>query len=301
MLNFDSIIIGSGVAGMTAAIYLKRANLNILLIEKNIPGGQINRSSRIENYPGFKEIDGPTLAMNVYEQVNNLNIQYQYDEVKEIIKQEDLFLVKTKSQEYLTKTIILATGRSAKELGIDKEKQLVGRGISFCALCDGFFYKEKEVAIVGGGNSALEEALYLSDICKKVTIILRSKKFRASEMFQDKIKEKTNIEVLYNTQIASLEEENDRLSGIILDNGDRLNVGGLFIYIGSNPDSEVAKNLNVTTDNGYIIVDEKMKTNVNGVFACGDVIKKDVYQLATSIGEGATASNSVISYLSGIK
>lgn len=295
MLTFDCVIIGSGVAGMTAAIYLKRANLNILLIEKNIPGGQINRSSSIENYPGFKNVDGPTLAMSIYEQVMNLDVNYQYDEVVSIEKQEKLFLLKTKNNEYLTKTVIVATGRQPRELGLPNEKQLVGRGISFCALCDGFFYKGKEVAIVGGGNSALEEALYLSEICTKVYIILRSNKFKADVLFQDKIKEKSNIIVKYNKEIKELKEEDNRLSKIILNDSEELDAKGLFIYIGSTPDSSFLKDVEV--DNGYIITDKTMKTNVEGIFACGDVIKKEVYQLATSIGEGAEAANSVSKYL----
>lgn len=295
MLTFDCVIIGSGVAGMTAAIYLKRANLNIILIEKNIPGGQINRSSSIENYPGFKDIDGPSLAMSVYEQVMNLDVNYQYDEVVDIEKKDKLFLVKTKNTEYLTKAVIVATGRKPRELDLPNVKELVGRGISFCALCDGFFYKGKEVAIVGGGNSALEEALYLSELCTKVYIILRSDKFKADLSFQEKIKEKSNIIVKYNKEIKELKEEDGRLSKIVLNDSEELDAKGLFIYIGSNPDSKFLKDIEL--DNGYIVTDKNMKTNIDGIFACGDVIKKEVYQLATSIGEGAEAANSVSKYI----
>lgn len=297
MSDFDVIVIGAGIGGMTASIYLKRANLNILLLEKSIPGGQINRSSLVENYPGFVKIDGPTLAMNVYEQVTNLNINYQYGDVKEIIKNNSHFIVKTSEKEYNTKSVIIATGRYPKELGLENEKELVGHGISYCALCDGMFFKGNDVAIVGGGNSALEEALYLSNICTKVYIIHRRDTFKADKLLVDKIINKGNIIIRYNSQIQSLKKSENKLSSITLDNGEEIKISGLFIYIGNIPDTKCLEKLDIKLEDDYIIVNNKMMTNINGIFACGDVIKKDTYQLTTAIGEAATAAINVSKYL----
>jgi len=297
MLNFDSIVIGSGIAGMTASIYLKRANLNVLLIESTIPGGQINRSSLVENYPGYKEIDGPTLSMNVFEQVSNLNVKYENESVLSVKKEDKLFRVKTSKNEYLTKTVIVASGRRPRELGLPNEHDLIGRGISWCAYCDGFFQKGKDVVIVGGGNSALEEALYLSNIANKIYIVLRSDKFRADNYLQDKVFKKSNIEIIYNANIKELITESDLLNGVLLDNGKTLKVTGVFEYIGSIPNTDFLKETNVNLNHDYIVVNNKMETNVEGMFACGDVINKDIYQLSTAVGEGTVAANSASRYL----
>lgn len=297
MLNFESIIIGAGVAGMTSAIYLKRANVNILLLEKSAPGGQINMTAKIENYPGFTSIDGPSLAMNIFEQVSNLKVPYKYGNVFSIEKKDDLFLIKTDIEQYTTKTIIIATGRHPKELGLENEKNLTGRGISWCAICDGIFFKDKIVAVVGGGNSALEESLYLSDICTKVYIILRNNVFRGDKLLQDKIKQKGNIIVKYNTTIKKLVEDENKLSSLVLNNEEVLKVDGLFIYIGNIPDTSFLNKITINLLDNYIIVNENMQTNIDGIFACGDVINKDVYQISTAVGEGAKAAISVSKYL----
>ncbi len=294
MLTFDSVVIGAGVSGMTAAIYLKRANLNVLLVEKNVPGGQINRSSTIENYPGFKKIDGPTLSMNIFEQVTNLNVEYMYGKVEEIKQDNNEFALKINDKIIKTKTVIIATGRAPRELNLANEKELVGRGISYCALCDGMFFKDKSVAVVGAGNSALEEALYLAKICKEVYIIVR-KQIKADKFFQDKIKEKSNIFVKYGVEIKELIKSENKLSSLLLSDESFLNVEGLFVYIGSLPNSDVFKDLKI--EEGYIIVDKNMKTSISGVFACGDVISKEVYQLTTCVAEGALAANSAIKHI----
>lgn len=294
---YDCIIIGAGIAGMTASIYMKRANLNVLLLEKNIPGGQINRSAKIENYPGFKEIDGPTLSTKIYEQIKNLDIQYKFDEVKNIKKIDDNFEIQTEKQNYQAKKILVASGREANNLNLRNEKELIGSGISFCAICDGAFFKDKEVAVIGGGNSALEETLYLSSICKKIYLIIRSDKFRADASLIQKVKNLNNICILKNSNITEINEKNGVLSNIILNNNDKLNIEGLFIYIGQTPHTEFLDNLNVKKKNKYIIVDDAMRTNIPGIYACGDVIDKKLYQLSTAVGEGALAATSIINEL----
>lgn len=290
---FDTVVIGSGVAGMTAAIYLKRSNKKVLLLEKSAPGGQINRTAKIENYPGYKEVDGPTLAMNIYEQVMALEIEYRYGNVLEIENSKDKKIIKTDMEEIETKTIVIASGRSPKELGLDNEKQLIGHGISYCAICDGPLYKEQVVAVVGGGNSALEEALYLSELCKKVYIIHRRDTLRADAILQEKAKEKKNIEFLYNSKVTELIEENNQLASLLVDQDgkiEKLDVNGLFIYIGNTPNTEFLKENEIQLENGYLVVDSNMKTSIDGIYACGDVIKKEFYQISTAVGEGATAA-----------
>lgn len=293
--TYDCIVIGAGIAGMTAAIYLKRANVNVLLLESSVPGGQINRSARVENYPGFKEIDGPTLAMNIYDQVQNLEIEYLYGEVIDILESKNQKIVKTDKEEFLCKGVIIATGRVPKELGLENETALVGHGISWCAICDGPFFKGKDVCVVGGGNSALEESLYLSDLCKSVTILNRSEKLRADSILIEEIKEKENITILYNSVVNTINEKEGYLSSILVEQENEfkeIECDGLFIYIGSKPSTSFARNLGLKMQNDHIIVDQNMRTNIKGIYACGDVILKEVYQISTAVGEGATAAMS---------
>lgn len=292
--TFDCIIIGAGVAGTTSSIYLKRWNFNILLLEKNMPGGIISNTSIIENYPGVKKIDGSTFAMNLYEQIKELDINYKYGNASEITQKNNLFIVNTDLGNYQTKSIIIATGRTPRKLNLENEDKLIGNGISYCATCDGLLYKDKEVCVVGGGNSALEESLYLSKICKKITIINRSSKLRADEILIEKVKNTANIEVMYNSNIIKLKEKQNKLTNIIIkkeNENKELLCHGLFIYIGFEPIIPNVPNLKL--NDNYIVVDEKMQTNIDNICACGDIIKKDLYQIITAAGEGATAANTI--------
>lgn len=295
MLDFDVVVIGCGVAGMTAALYLKRANVNVCVIEKNAPGGQLNMIMDINNYPGFKSIDGPTLAFNMFEQIRELSVPYKYANVLEIINEEDKKIVKTNKGDITCKGIIIANGRRPRELGVEDEKKLIGRGISYCSICDGTLYKNKDVCVVGGGNAALESALYLSDICKKVYLIHRRDEFRGENMSLDKIKSKDNIEILTSVKINKLIEQNDKLSAVLLDNEKEISCEAVFVNVGNVPMPIKCNNLN--TDEGYIVVDEKMKTSIDKIYACGDIIKKDVYQISTATGEGTIAAMSLIKKL----
>lgn len=297
-LDFDVLVVGSGPAGMTASIYLKRANVSVAMIDAVAPGGQVNRINKIENYLGFTEISGPTLAYNMFMQTQQLGITYKYGKVLEVIDHQDYKTVKTDKEEITCKSIIIATGRKPKELGLPNEKNLVGRGISWCAICDGPLFKNKEVVIVGGGNSALEESLYLKDIASKVTILLRSDKFRGDQIFQDRVLKEPKIEVLYNNVVTEIKGEKSLESLEVTNNVTNekkiVNASGLFIYIGFEPAIDMFKNLNLDLNHGYIVVDNNMRTNVKNVFACGDVISKELYQIATAIGEGAIAAISAI-------
>lgn len=289
-MKYDSIIIGMGVAGISAAIYAKRAGNNVLLIEKERPGGILNIIDNIENYPGVKSISGPDLSYELFEQVNYLNIPYKIEEVTEIIVENDIKIVKTDKGNYECQSVLIATGRSPILLNLPREKELFGKGISTCALCDGSLYKDKTVAVLGGGNSALQEALYLSKIVKKLYLIHRRDEFRAESELVEKVKSTENIEIKYNAQITRYIEENDHLSGIELNESEKLEVDGLFIYIGYAPKTEFASKLGITNEAGYIEVDENYETKVPGIYGAGDIIIKKVYQIVTAAAEGATAA-----------
>ena len=288
--KYDVIIIGSGMAGMTAAIYLKRGGLNPLIIEEGTPGGQLNKISIIENYPGFTKTDGPTLSAEVFKQVQNLKIEYLYDKVTKLDLTQEEKIVYTINKTLSCQYLVIATGRLSKKLFNDDDRY-VGKGISYCALCDGNLYKGQNVAVAGGGSSALEEAMYLSDICNSVTIIHRSETFRADQTLIDQVLNKKNIKCVYNSNISEYNIENGKLTSVLLDNGTKIDVTGLFISIGSVPSAEI---FDVKKEKGFIIVDNECMTNVENVYACGDVIKKDVYQLTTAAGEGTTVAYSII-------
>ena len=295
MLGFDVVIIGCGCAGMTAALYLKRANVNVCIIEKTAPGGQLNMIMEINNYPGFKSVDGPTLAFNMFEQIREIGVAYKYANVIEIINEEDKKILKTNKGDITCKAIIIANGRRPRELGVENEKKLLGRGVSYCSICDGTLYKNKDVCVVGGGNTALESALYLSEICNKVYLVHRRSEFRGEKLSLDKIQNKENIEVITNAKIAKINESDDKVSGIELDNEREIKCDALFVNVGNVPMPIKCSGLN--TDEGYIIVDEKMKTSIDKIYACGDIIKKDIYQISTATGEATIAAMNLIKEL----
>lgn len=293
MNYFDCVVIGSGVAGMTAALYLKRFNLNFVILEKGAPGGLVNRTGRIDNYPGLPGIDGVSLSMALYEQMMGLGVNYKYGNVLEIREEGEYKIVKTDMEEIKCKAIIIATGRIPRELGLPNEKSLIGRGLSWCATCDGIFYKNKVVAVVGGGNGALGEAIHLANIASVVHLIHRRDEFRADEIIIDRLKTYDNIKIHFEKNIVEYKIENDKLSGIILDDGELVEVEGVFLNLGYDPDTKCSENTNLVKDNKYIIVDNKMRTNIKKIYACGDVIKKDVYQLTTAVGEAAIAASTL--------
>lgn len=280
------VILGSGIAGMTAGIYLKRGGLDVLVVEDNIPGGVLNEIPSIENYPGYEEISGPDLAMNIYNQLTKLGVKILNKKITSIDLNNKIINNNIK-YEYL----VIATGRKSRMLSLEHEKELLGKGISTCALCDGFFYKDKKVAVVGGGSSSLTEALYLSKICKEVIIIHRRDKLTADKYLIDKVNSTKNIKVLYNSNITKYNQNNNKLTSVIINNKDNLEVEVVFLAIGSTPNSEI---FNVNKDNNYIIVDSNYMTNIDKVYAIGDVIKKDYYQLSTAASDAVVAASNII-------
>lgn len=285
------VIIGSGIAGMSSAIYLKRAGLDVLIIEKDVPGGQLNKTNIVENYPGYTSINGSDLALNIYNQVKNLGVEYLYDEVIDIKENNKQFTIKTKNKEITSKYLIIATGRAPRKLNLDNEDRLIGKGISYCALCDGNLYKNKNVAVIGGGNSAVEDAIYLSKICNKVTLIHRKNNLRAETKLVEDIKKINNIEILYNTNVIKYITKDDKIHKLELNDNRKIEVDGVFIAIGYEP---ICSMIDVKNDNNYIIVDSKMHTSINNAYAIGDAIKKEVYQLITASNEGVIAAVDII-------
>ena len=286
---YDLIIIGMGISGITASIYAKRAGMKVLLLEGSAPGGTINKISMIENYPGYSSIAGPDLAYNLFEEVNKLQIEYKLEKVTDVILEETSKRVKTTSNVYEAKYLLIASGRHPKMLGLKNEEKFLGRGISTCALCDGALYKNSDVAVIGGGSSALSEALYLANIVNKVYLIHRREEFRGEDTLVRETKERKNIELILNNEVTELKVEDDTFKGIVLKDGRKINVKGIFIYVGFIPNTEFLESTNLKMEDGYIIVDNHHETNIKGVYASGDVTKKEIYQIVNAASEGAEA------------
>lgn len=289
---YDVIIIGAGISGMTAALYSLRANLKVLLLEKNMYGGQIINSPYVENYPAVPDTDGATISKRLFDQLNKFNYDYKNEEVIEIV---DKNTVKTNKNTYTTKTIIIATGLSQRKLGLNNEDKLIGRGISYCATCDGAFFKHRDVAVIGGGNVALEDALYLSGVCDSVYMIVRRDVFRGDPTLVDRVKETNNIEIIYNSQVKELIGD-EYLTGVVLDNGDKLSINGLFVAIGYEPNNKFVANLIELDDYGFIKSNDT-ETNIDNIFASGDTRTKDIRQLVTAASDGAIAATKAINYI----
>ncbi len=299
---YDVIIIGGGPAGYSAALYSARAGLDTLVIEKLSVGGQMTLTDVIDNYPGFEEgIDGISLGFKMQQGAERFGAKTEYDEVIEVSLDGKIKSVKGAADEYKSKAIIIATGANPRELGVDKEQELVGRGIHYCAHCDGRFYKDKIVAVVGGGNSAVEDAIYLSRLAKKVYLIHRRNELRATKIYHEPLQKAENVEFIRNSRVIELIADN-RLSGIKVENlitseVEDIKCDGLFISIGRKPATELFKGKVALDEYDYIIADESTKTNIDGVFAVGDVRTKALRQVVTAVSDGATAAHFAEEYI----
>ena len=292
---YDIIIVGAGPAGLTSAIYARRAMKSVLVLEALSYGGQIINTLSIENYPAMPGVSGFDFATNLYNQAKDLGADIKFEKVLEI-KDGSLKKVVTSKGSYECKCVIIATECENRKLGLPLEEELTGRGISYCATCDGNFYKGKIVAVVGGGNTALEDALYLSDIASKVYLIHRREEFRGEESTLNLLKKKGNIEFILNSNVTKL-VGNEKLEKIIVNDDKEMEVSGLFIAIGKIPENENFRKLIDLDDNGYIDSSEDCHTNVSGIFVAGDARKKDLRQLVTATSDGAVAANEAIKYI----
>ena len=285
---YDVIIIGAGPAGLTAAIYLGRAGKKLLILEKNVYGGQIVNSKEVENYPAISKISGFEFSNNLYNQAKNFGAELKYETVVNLTKDKE---VTTNRGKYQAKSIIIATGLSNRTLEIDGVDSFIGRGISYCATCDGNFFKDKVVAVVGGGNTALEDAIFLSNICKKVYIIHRRTTFRGEKILQDILNKKENVEFILNSNVVKI-NGNELLESIIINTNNEekeLQIDGLFLAIGQIPNNSYIDIIDLD-EKGYAIANEDCKTNIDGIYVAGDFRTKKVRQLVTAASDGALAA-----------
>lgn len=288
MEKHDLVIIGTGPAGYSAAIYAARYKMDVLLIGQ-IPGGIASTAHDVRNYAGFKKISGMELMMKMMEQAKELDVPIKQDVVKDLKKTENGILIKTNKEELLAKKIIIATGTARRELGIPREKELTGKGVSYCATCDAGFYQDKVAAVIGGGDAALTAALLLAKFAKKVYIIYRKGEFtKAEASWVEEVNDLENIEVIFNDEVKELIGD-EKLEKVKLKSEKELELDGLFIEIGGSPNTKLAQELEVELKNGEIVVDEKQKTSVQSVFAAGDVTDRPFKQIVTAAGDGATA------------
>ena len=299
---YDVIIIGAGPAGMTAAVYTSRGNLSTLMLERGVPGGQMANTEDVENYPGFDHILGPDLSNKMFDHAKKFGAEYAYGDVKSIIDGKEFKTIKAGSKEYKTRSIILTTGAEYKNLGVPGEKELGGRGVSYCAICDGAFFKGKDLVVVGGGDSAVEEGVYLTRFANKVTIIHRRDKLRAQQILQQRAFDNDKIDFIWNNTIKEINEENGKVGSVTLVSTEdgtesKFTADGAFIYIGMIPLTKPFESLGILNDQGYIETDSLMETNVPGIFAAGDVRDKTLRQIVTATGDGSIAAQSVQHYV----
>ena len=299
---YDTIIIGAGPAGMTAALYAARSNLKVALLERGIPGGQMNNTADIENYPGYANISGPELAEKMFEPLENLGVEHLFGLVEKIEDRGNFKEIITEDERFETKTVIIASGANHRHLGVPGEEDYNSRGVSYCAVCDGAFFRDEDLLVVGGGDSAVEEAIFLTRFAKSVTIVHRRDELRAQKVLQDRAFANEKIRFVWDSVVESIHGDERKVTGVTFKNvktgeTSQADFGGIFIYVGLDPVSEFAADLGITDEAGWILTDHQMKTSVAGIYAVGDVRQKDLRQITTAVGDGAIASQEVYKYL----
>lgn len=300
-VDYDIIIVGAGASGMTAAIYGVRSGKSILLIEEKMYGGQIINTPQVENYPGIENISGTSFATNLYNQAKGLGAEYMNGKVTKIKECGNTKKVTVNNNSYTAKSVIIATGAKNRTLNVLGEKELTGKGVSYCATCDGIFFRNRDVAVVGGGNTALEDALFLSDYCNKVYIIHRRDTFRGEKQLEESLRAKDNVVFLLNRVVEEIQGK-EALESIMVkekdgDKSEKISINGLFIAVGQVPDNDVFSNVVKLDEYGYIVAGEDCKTNCEGVYAAGDCRTKSVRQLTTATSDGAVAALGACSYI----
>lgn len=299
---YDTIIIGAGPAGMTAALYAARSNLKVALLERGIPGGQMNNTADIENYPGYANISGPELAEKMFEPLENLGVEHLFGLVEKIEDRGDFKEIITEDERFEAKTVIIASGANHRHLGVPGEEDYNSRGVSYCAVCDGAFFRDEDLLVVGGGDSAVEEAIFLTRFAKSVTIVHRRDELRAQKVLQDRAFANEKIRFVWDSVVESIHGDELKVTGVTFKNvktgeTSQADFGGIFIYVGLDPVSEFAADLGITDEAGWILTDHQMKTSVAGIYAVGDVRQKDLRQITTAVGDGAIASQEAYKYL----
>lgn len=303
--NYDVIVIGAGPGGLTAALYAARANLKVVILDRGIYGGQMNNTAGIDNYPGFVDIQGPELGEKMYQTAMNAGAEFAYGDVQSIEQDGNKKIIKTDSREYEAGAVVIATGAVHKHLGVAGEEEYAGKGVSYCAVCDAAFFRDEDVAVIGGGDSAIQEGLYLAQSAKSVTVIHRRDQLRAKAELQQKAFENKKMKFIWNAQTEEIVGDGNKVTAVKYKDKEtgeekEVKVAGVFIYVGIQPQTAVFKDLGITDEQGWILTDNNMRTKVKGIFALGDVRAKELRQIATAVGEGSIAGQEVYNYYQGL-
>ncbi|KXT86094.1 Thioredoxin reductase [Streptococcus sp. DD11] len=299
---YDTVIIGAGPAGMTAALYAARSNLKVALLERGIYGGQMNNTADIENYPGYANISGPELAEKMFEPLENLGVEHLFGLVEKIEDHGDFKEIITEDDRFETKTVVIASGANHRQLGVPGEAEYNSRGVSYCAVCDGAFFRDEDLLVVGGGDSAVEEAIFLTRFAKSVTIVHRRGELRAQKVLQYRAFANEKIQFVWDSVVEEIHGDDRKVTGVTFKNvktgqESKAAFGGIFIYVGLDPVSAFAADLGILDQAGWIVTDDHMKTAVDGIYAVGDVRQKDLRQITTAVGDGAVAGQEVYKYI----
>lgn len=301
-MMYDTMIIGAGPAGMTAALYAARSNLKVALLERGIYGGQMNNTAEIENYPGYARISGPELAEKMFEPLENLGVEHLFGQVEKIEDHGDYKKIITEDESFETKTVILASGANHRHLGVPGEEEYNSRGVSYCAVCDGAFFRDEDLLVVGGGDSAVEEAIFLTRFAKSVTIVHRRDQLRAQKLLQERAFANEKISFIWDSVVKEIKGDDRRVTSVVFENvktgqSSESDFGGVFVYVGLDPVSDFVKDLGICDEAGWIVTDQHMKTAIDGIYAIGDVRQKDLRQITTAVGDGAVAGQEVYKYI----
>lgn len=307
MRKYDVVVIGAGPGGMTAALYAARANLNVAMLDRGIYGGQMNNTDDIENYPGFTTIKGPELGEKMYQGTVKAGVNFVYGDVQNVtVDDQQMKHIQTDSDELVASAIIIATGSNNRKLGVPGEEKFSGKGVSYCAVCDGSFFKGKNVTVVGGGDSAISEGLYLANVTDGVNVIHRRDQLRAQKVLQNRAFDNDKIDFTWNTSVTEILGDENHVTGVKIHNnqvGDdtTLDTDGVFVYVGNFPNSQIFNNLNITDQAGWIITNDQMETTIPGIYAIGDVRQKQLRQITTAVGDGGIAGQNAFEYFEAIK
>ncbi|MRJ47316.1 thioredoxin-disulfide reductase [Aerococcaceae bacterium DSM 109652] len=304
-IEADVVVIGAGPGGLTAALYASRANLKTILLEKGAPGGELINTADVENYPGYSLIGGPELATNMYEGAMRFGAEHVYGDVTHIEIHGNERHIHTSDKVYVASAVVIATGAYNRKLAVEGEERLAGQGVSYCAVCDGFFFRNKNLVVVGGGDSAVEEGTYLTNFADKVTIVHRRDELRAQKILQDRAFANEKVDFIWDTVVEEVKGENAvnavQLRNIKTNEVTDFAADGVFVYVGIVPNSAVVADLGVTDEEGWIVTNEKMETSVPGIYAVGDVRKTVLRQIATAVGDGSIAGHMAYQYIESLK
>lgn len=307
MKKYDVVVIGAGPGGMTAALYAARANLKVAMLDRGVYGGQMNNTDGIENYPGFTSIKGPELGEKMYQSATNTGVEFVYGDVQKVTFDDEHFKhIQTDSDELVAKAVIIATGSTNRKLGVPGEEEFSGKGVSYCAVCDGAFFKDQDVLVIGGGDSAISEGLYLANLADKVTVVHHRNKLRAQRILQDRAFDNQKMDFTWDSDVTEIIGNENQVTGIKVhnkktDQDEVVPTSGVFIYVGNIPNSQAFTNLKITDEAGWIKTNNEMETAIPGIYAVGDVRQKKLRQITTAVGDGGIAGQNAFEYVEQFK